>query len=112
MSGVTSSLSASWLGTRTGLDPGRLEALRRQGRLLGVPPRTATTTPPGSSTRDGQPLPALAHVLAASRSVGMSDERVAELLNTRAGLGSDRRLGDALRDGNVEHVIAVVLNAR
>ncbi len=42
----------------------------------------------------------------------MSDERVAELLNTRAGLGSDRRVGDALRDGNIEYVVAVVLNAR
>jgi hypothetical protein len=109
---VSSSLSASWLGARTGLDPGRLEALRRQGRLLGVPSANGYDYPAWQFGADGQPLPALAHVLAASRSVGMSDERVAELLNTRAGLGSDRRVGDALRDGNVEHVIAVVLNAR
>ncbi|HST18820.1 MAG TPA: hypothetical protein VLK36_14215 [Gaiellaceae bacterium] len=109
---MSSSLSASWLGARTGLDPGRLEALRRQGRLLGVPSGNGYDYPAWQFGPDGQPLPALAHVLAASRSVGMSDERVAELLNTRAGLGSDRRVGDALRDGNVEHVIAVVLNAR
>jgi hypothetical protein len=109
---MSSSLSASWLGARTGLDPGRLEALRRQGRLLGVPSADGYDYPAWQFGADGRPLPALAHVLAASRSVGMSDERVAEVLNTRAGLGSDRRVGDALRDGNVEHVIAVVLNAR
>ena len=109
---MSSSLSASWLGARTGLDPSRLEALRRRAACSACPPRTATTIRAWQFGADGQPLPALAHVLAASRSVGMSDERVAELLNTRAGLGSDRRVGDALRDGNVEHVIAVVLNAR
>ena len=109
---MSSSLSASWLGARTGLDPGRLEVLRRQGRLLGVPSENGYEYPAWQFDADGQPLPALTHVLAASRSVGMSDERVAELLNTRAGLGADRRVGDALRDGNIEYVIAVVLNAR
>ena len=51
-------------------------------------------------------------MLGASRAAGVSDERVVQLLNAPAGLGSDRRLGDALRDGNVEHVVSVILSAR
>ena len=107
-----SSLSESWLGARTGLDPGRLDVLRRRSELLGVRVGDRYEYPAWQFGPDGQPLPALAAVLSASRSVGLSDERVAELLNAPAGLGSGRRLGDALRDGNVEHVVSVILAAR
>jgi hypothetical protein len=106
------SLSESWLGARTGLDPARLDVLRRRGELLGVRVGSQYEYPAWQFGPDGQPLPALAAVLSASRSAGVSDERVVQLLNAPAGLGSDRRLGDALRDGNVEHVVSVILSAR
>jgi hypothetical protein len=38
----------------------------------------------------------------------MTDDRLGSLLQARSGLGSGRRLADALRDGNVDHVLSVV----
>jgi hypothetical protein len=108
---MTSSLSASWLGARTGLDPGRLETMRRRGDLLAFVRDGEYVYPPWQFDSDGRPLPSLPRLLAATRSAGLSDERVAELLGARAGLSGDRCLGDALRDGNVEHVLSVVLAA-
>jgi hypothetical protein len=108
---MTSSLSASWLGARTGLDPGRLETFRRRGDLLAVLRDGEYVYPPWQFGTDGRPLPSLPRLLTATRSAGLTDERVAELLGTRAGLSGDRCLGDALRDGNVEHVLSVVLAA-
>jgi hypothetical protein len=104
-------LSTSWLGARLGADPHALEAARREGRLLGVRSADGYTFPAWQFGRDGEVLPALQRVVSAARSVGMSDERLASLLQTRAGLGSDRVLADALRDGNVEHVLGVVYAA-
>jgi hypothetical protein len=109
---MSSSMSASWLGARTGLDPGRLEALRRRGDLLGVRVGDRYEYPSWQFGTDGRPLPALARVLSAARSVGVSDERLVQLLGARQGLGGSRCLGDALRDGNIEHVVSVVLSAR
>lgn len=109
---MTSSLSASWLGARTGLDPGRLETLRRRGALLAVLVDGEYVYPPWQFGRDGEPIPSLPRVLSTARSAGLSDERIAQLLGARAGLSGDRCLGDALRDGNVEHVLSVILAAR
>jgi hypothetical protein len=50
-------------------------------------------------------------VISAARSVGISDERLGSLLQARSGLGSGRVLADALRDGNVDHVLSVVYAA-
>ena len=108
---MTSSLSASWLGARTGLDPGRLETLRRRGDLLAVLRDGEYVYPPWQFGADGQPLSTVPRLLATTRAAGLSDERVAELLGARAGLTGDRCLGDALRDGNIEHVLSVVLAA-
>lgn len=109
---MSNSLSTSWLGALTGMDPGRLETLRRRGELLGVPVGDHYEFPSWQFGPDGKPLPALQRVVSVARSVGISDERLVQLLNARAGLRSDRCLGDALRDGNVEHVVSVVLSAR
>jgi hypothetical protein len=109
---MSSSLSTSWLGARTGLDPGRLETLRRRGELLGMPAGDHFEFPSWQFGQDGRPLPALAHVISAARSVGIDDGRLVQLLNRRAGLSPGRCLGDALRDGNVEHVVSVILSSR
>jgi hypothetical protein len=105
---VSGSLSTNWLGARLGQDPGAVEAARREGLLLGVRSGSGYEFPSWQFGRDGDVLPALPRVIAAARSVGMSDERLAALLQAPSGLGSDRRLADALREGNVDHVLSVI----
>jgi len=107
----SSALSTTWLGARTGRDPRALDALRRSGELLGVRVNGRYDFPSWQFGPDGRVLPALPRVIAAARAAGLSDERLAQLLGARAGLGSGRRLADALADGNVEHVLAVVRGA-
>jgi hypothetical protein len=103
------SLSTSWLGARLGSDPHALDAARREGRLLGVRAEGGYTFPAWQFGRDGNVLPGLPRVITAARSVGISDERLGSLLQARCGgLRSDRVLADALRDGNIEHVLSVV----
>lgn len=105
---MTSSLSTSWLGARLGRDPRALDAARRDGRLLGVRVNGHYEFPAWQFGRDGHVLPALPRVIKAARAVGMSDDRLGSLLQSRSGLASERKLADALRDGNVEHVLSVV----
>ena len=105
-------ISRSWLGARTGLDPGALDALRREGRLLGVRKGSTYEFPSWQFGPDGRPLPALQRVIAVARAARISDERLAQLLGARAGLRSERRLADSLREGNIEHVLAVIQAAR
>ena len=108
---MEASLSTSWLGARLGRDPQALDAARREGRLLGIRGEGGYTFPAWQFGRDGDVLPALPRVISASRSVGLSDERLASLLQARSGLGSGRVLADALREGNVDHVLSVVYAA-
>jgi hypothetical protein len=105
---MTSSLSTDWLGARLGRDPHAVDAARREGRLLGVRVGGHYEFPAWQFGRDGQVLPALPRVIAAARAAGMTDDRLGSLLQARSGLGSGRRLADALRDGNVDHVLSVV----
>ena len=77
----------------------------------GSAPTDGYTFPAWQFGRDGNVLPALPRVISAARSVGMSDERLGSLLQARSGLGSGRVLADALRDGNVDHVLSVVYAA-
>jgi hypothetical protein len=105
---MTSSLSAAWLGARLGRDPSAVDAARREGRLLGIRAGDQYEYPSWQFDAAGDVLPALPRVIAAARSVGLSDERLGALLRARCGIGSDRRLADVLREGNVDHVLSVI----
>jgi hypothetical protein len=105
---MSGSISTTWLGARLGRDPKSLDAARRDGRLLGVRVNGHFEFPSWQFGRDGEVLPAVPRVIAAARAVGMSDDRLGALLQARSGLGSGRRLCDALRDGNIDHVLTVV----
>jgi hypothetical protein len=105
---MTSSLSAAWLGARLGRDPSAVDAARREGRLLGVRGGDHYEYPAWQFDAAGDVLPALPRVIATARSLGLSDERLGSLLQARCGIGSDRRLSDVLREGNVDHVLSVI----
>jgi hypothetical protein len=105
---MSDSLSTTWLGARLGRDPQAIDAARRAGQLLGIRVNGHYAFPSWQFGADGNVLPSLPRVIAAARAVGISDDRLGRLLDTRAGLAGGRRLADALRDGNVEHVLNVV----
>ena len=109
------SLSGSWLSTRLGVGTQRLDAMRRAGELLGVrrPGGQDYLYPAWQFAPDGKPLPVVSRLVAAGRAAGLSDERLYEVVASRAGLagaGSDR-LVDALRDGRDDYVLGVVRTA-
>ena len=111
------SLSGSWLSTRLGVGTHRLDAMRRAGELLGVrrPGGQDYLYPAWQFAPDGKLLPVVPRLVAAGRGAGMSDERLYEVLTSRAGLagsGSDSgRLVDALRDGRNDYVLGVIRSA-
>ncbi|MCP9487111.1 MAG: hypothetical protein MSC30_14780 [Gaiellaceae bacterium MAG52_C11] len=109
------SLSGSWLSTRLGIGTHRLDAMRRAGELLGVrrPGGQDYLYPAWQFAPDGNPLPVISRLVAAGRGAGMSDERLYEVLGSRAGLAGSAsdRLVDALREGRDDYVLGVVRSA-
>jgi hypothetical protein len=109
----TEALTGSWLAVRTALEPRLIEAMRRDGELIGV-------RPPGSSEHfyplwqfdeDWRPLPAVKRITEAARERGLDENRLYEVLSARLGLGGTERLGSTLRAGNVDRVLAAVRSA-
>ena len=105
------SISTTWLSARSGRGPQEIDADRRDGNLLGVGVGDHFEYPSWQFGDDGAVLPAVRQVIAIARSAGLTDDRLCQLLNARSGLGSDRRLADSLVEGNLDHVIGVVLRA-
>jgi hypothetical protein len=107
--GAPSGLTTSWLATRMGLQPARIDALHRSGELLGVPRADGQRVfPSWQFGRDGRPLPSLPRVIAAARAAGLDDAALHRLVTMRAGLTGGRRLVDALRSGVEEPVLRAI----
>lgn len=108
------SLSASWLASRLGDEPRRLEAMRRAGELIAFRPEGAHEHyyPVWQFDDDWKPLPIVTRLVRTARERGLSDNRLYRLLNARAGIGGGRRLADALREGRVDHVLSAVRSAK
>ena len=104
------SLSGSWLSTRLGVGTRRLDAMRRNGELLGVrrPGGHDFLYPGWQFAPDGTPRPVIRQLLKTSRGAGMSDERLYEVLAARTGISGAARLADALREGRDDYVLSVV----
>ena len=106
-------LTTSWLAVRLGIEPLRLNAMRRAGELLAI-------RPPGSQEylypawqfdAARKPLPVLPRLLGAAKKAGIDELRLHELMQTKAGLLGARRLVDVLREGGDEHVLAAIESA-
>ncbi|MDF2748970.1 MAG: hypothetical protein K0T00_145 [Gaiellaceae bacterium] len=104
------SLTGSWLSSRLGVGTHRLDAMRRGGELLGVrrPGGQDYLYPSWQFDADGKPRAVLPRLIAAARGRGVSDDRLYEILTSRAGLSGTTRLADELRDGREDYVLAVV----
>lgn len=104
------SLSGSWLSSRLGVGTQRLDAMRRDGELLGVrrPGGQDYLYPAWQFGVDGRPREVIPRLIAAARAQGMTDERLYQVLTSRAGMSGTTRLVDALREGREDYVLSVV----
>jgi hypothetical protein len=108
------SLSASWLAVRLGLEPRKIEAMRRAGELIAYRPDSAHEHyfPLWQFDDDWRPRPIVPQLVTAAREAGLSDTRLYALLNSRSGMGGDRKLADALREGRSDHVLNAIRTAK
>jgi hypothetical protein len=104
-------LSTSWVGMRMGIDPVRINAMRRAGELYGVrrPGSQEWYFPAWQFGPDWKPLPSIQRVLRAAREAGYDEVRLVALFNRRVGIvGGRRRLVDVLLDGDEATVLAEI----
>ena len=104
------SLSTTWLAARLGVEPERIDLLRRAGFLLGfrAPGGQDYYFPVWQFDRYGQPLPWVERVVQSAREARVSEDRLYELLSMRAGVVGGRRLADLLRDGDEDAALAAI----
>lgn len=108
-------LAAPWLAARMGIDPVRVDALRRAGELIAVrEPGSTEWRYPAWQFEGGKPRRAVARVTAAAREAGLDEARLYDLLTSPMGLGGpDRRsLVDLLLEGRTDEVVASIRLAR
>lgn len=84
--------------------------MRRGGELLGVrrPGGQDYLYPAWQFGNDGKPRDVLPRLISAARANGMGDDRLYEVLTSRAGLSGTTCLADALREGREDYVLSAV----
>ena len=109
------SLSASWLAVRLGMEPLRLEGMRRAGELIAYRPEGAREHyyPLWQFDEEWRPLPIVPRLVREARERGLDDDRLYGVLTARSGMSAGRgRLADSLREGRDEHVLEAMRLAR
>jgi hypothetical protein len=103
-------LTASWIGSRWGIDPVALEVDRRAGEAFAYRAAGADEWlyPGWQFDDDGTVKPEVARVLAAAREAGVGPSRLGQIMNRRAGLAGGRTLLDSLREGDERQVLAAL----
>ena len=107
------SLSAAWLAVRVGIEPFKLEAMRRAGELIAYRPEGSREHyyPGWQFDESWQPLTIIPQLTREARERGLRGNRLYEVLNARAGMGG-RKLGESLREERFDHVLDAVRLAR
>lgn len=105
-------LTASWLGSRLGIGPTRVDVLRRAGELFGYrePGSQEYRYPAWQFDRDWTIRPIVPRMIAAARARGLREDRLYEVLEMRLGLG-DQRVVDLVRAGDEEGVLRAISSA-
>ncbi len=108
--GYDKALSASWLGSRLGIGPTRVDILRRAGDLYGVraPGSQQYRYPSWQFDADFSVRPIVQRMIAAARESGLSESRLDEVLEMRVGMGTGRRVADLIREGNEDALLRAI----
>lgn len=108
------SLSASWLATRLGAEPFKLDVMRRAGELIAYRPEGSREYyyPLWQFDEEWQPLPIIPQVVREAEARGLRGNRLYEVLNARAGATGSSKLGESLREGRFEHVLGAIRAAQ
>lgn len=106
----STTLPATWLASRTAVEPARIDAMRRAGELIAVRETGSTEWRyPAWQFDAGKPRPSVTRVVAAARESGIDETRLYDLLTTPLGLRhGGRRLVDLLLEGREDEVVAAV----
>lgn len=109
------SIAATWLAARLGVEPAKIDLMRRNGELIAVrEPGSVEWRYPAWQFESGKPRRGIARVVAAARDAGIDESRLYDVLTAPLGLrGSGRqRLVDLLLEGRADEVVAAVKAAR
>lgn len=107
--GYPDCLTASWLAARLGVEPRRLEAMRRAGELIAMrPPGSTEWLYPAWQLHRGRVRDAVPQIVAAGRSAGLDENGLYAELAARRGLGGGRRLADLLAAGEEARVVEAI----
>jgi hypothetical protein len=105
------SLPATWLSVRLGIDPAKIDAMRRAGDLIAVrEPGSTQWFYPAWQFDGSKPRHAIPRIVAVARERGLDETRLYELLTAPLGLvgGRHRRLADLLAEGRDDDVVEAV----
>ena len=110
--GSNTGMTTEWLAARLGLQPSRIDGLRRAGYLVGLPREDGRHEYPSwQFGRDGRPLAAVPRLVAAARAAGVDERRLHDIVTMRDGLTGGRRLAELLREGGEEQVLRALARA-
>ena len=104
-------LPGAWLAARMGIDPHRVDAMRRAGELVAVrEPGSNEWRYPAWQFDGGTPRRDIGRITAEARSSGMDETRLYQLLTAPMGLarGDRRTLVDLLLEGRTDEVVASI----
>ena len=106
-------LSGSWLAQRFGIDPLRVDRLRRAGELHAVRNGTGEWNYPSwQFEADGRTKPAVLRLLAVAHEERIAGLELEELLDRRVGLLGGTTVRDLLLNGGEERALAELRAAR
>jgi hypothetical protein len=102
-------LTGSWLAARFGVDPVRIERMRRAGELYGVrsPGSDEWRYPSWQFEADGTTKPAVRRLLSAAHEQRLSARQLDDLLDRKVGLVGSRTVRELLLiEGGEERALA------
>jgi transposase InsO family protein len=103
------SLPATWLAQRLAVDPGLIDAMRRDGELIAVrEPGSTDWFYPSWQLRGGEPLTSVRRITRAAREAGIDESRLYTILSAKRGLNGAGHVYELLRDGRDDEVVELV----